>query len=357
MISKYKLRQAGWASVCALLLAACSEKASQPIAVQEPKFVKLTEVQEVPALDEFTFPAAVSAVKTVDLSFEVSGRLVQTDIVEGSDVRQGHLLATIDPEPFERRVAEQRTRLNQARRELDRIERMFARQLVSQSVLDSTQTAFELAEIDLKNAQQDLGYTRLIAPFNAKISRRLVENNSVVSAGTPVAQLQDLSKVYFNINVPERLLTANIGRGIARAEARLINQPDNWFSVEYVEHRTQPDPISQTYEVVFAMQPNAQLRVTPGARAIVRVNLAGTPYTEGLVVPITALVGDKQAGFKVWKYQPAKGVVQAVDVNVVHVEENLVVLLSELNAGDRIVAAGASLMREGLQVKPFEMER
>ncbi|WP_218312717.1 efflux RND transporter periplasmic adaptor subunit [Alteromonas antoniana] len=340
-----------------LLITGCSEKPEENAASQPaPRYVKLATVAPVPAFDEFTFPAMVSAVKTVDLSFEVSGRLVQMDIVPGSDVSKGHLLATIDRQPFVRAVEQQQTRRDQARRELDRIQRMFNQDLVSQSALDSAKTAFELAEIELQNAQQDLSYTELTAPFDAQISERLVENNSVVNAGQPIARLQDVSKVYFNINVPERLLTANIGRGIKRARASLASTRDQWYTVEYVEHRTQPDPVSQTYEVIFAMEPQPGMNVTPGARAVVKVELAGTPYSDALVLPVKALIGSKEAGFTVWVYNDTTNQVTPATVSVVHVQDELAVIHSNLAAGQQVVAAGASQMREDMVVLPYRGE-
>ena len=138
-------------------LSACSsEEPAEQQANVAPRYVKLATVSNIPDFDEFTFPAVVSAVKTVDLSFEVSGRLIQTDLVTGSDINKGKLLATIDRKPFERRVDESTTRLDQAKRELDRIEKMFAQKLVAQSSLDTAKTSYELAVIDLKNAEQDL---------------------------------------------------------------------------------------------------------------------------------------------------------------------------------------------------------
>lgn len=339
-----------------LFTVGCSDPVKKPVAESKAKYVKLAPAKPVPTFDEFTFPAVVSAVKTVNLSFEVSGRLVQMDIVPGSEVNEGHLLATIDRQPFERRVDEQQTRRDQARRELDRIQRMFNQGLVSQSSLDSAKTAFELAEIDLQNSKQDLSYTRLTAPFDAQVSERLVENNSVVNAGQPIARLQDVSKIYFNIHVPERLLTANIGRGIKRARASLATARNQWYAVEYVEHRTQPDPVSQTYEVVFAMQPQAGMTVTPGARAVVKVELTGTPYPDALVIPVKALIGSQEEGFTVWVYDPTSRTVNPTSVTVVHIQDELAVIHSELTAGQQVVAAGASQMREDIIVLPYRGE-
>jgi RND family efflux transporter MFP subunit len=340
-----------------LTLAGCTSEDDIQNKTVAPRYVKLAEVSTVPAFDEFTFPAVVSAVKTVDLSFEVSGRLVQTDLTTGNDIEEGKLLATIDRQPFERRVDEQRTRLEQSKRELDRIEKMYAQKLVAQSTLDTAKTTYELAEIELKTAKQDLSYTQLYAPFDAKVSQRLVENNSFVAAGTPIARLQDVSKIYFNINVPERLLTANLNRGIKQASASLTTEETQWYPVNYVEHNTQPDPVSQTYEVVFAMEPREDLPLTPGARAVVKVSLQGSPFPDGVVVPIQSLVGDKASGFAVWVYDESSKLVNKVSVTVEHIHEDFAVLSGSLALGQKVVAAGATKMRADMKVLPYEGEK
>ncbi|AGP77538.1 multidrug resistance protein [Alteromonas mediterranea 615] len=343
------------------LTACSSEEPVQEQSQASPRYVKLATVSNIPDYDEFTFPAVVSAVKTVDLSFEVSGRLIQTDLVTGSDIEKGKLLATIDRKPFERRVEESKTRLEQAKRELDRIEKMFARKLLAQSALDTAKTSYELAVIDLKNAEQDLSYTQLYAPFDAKVSQRLVENNSFVAAGTPIARLQDVSKIYFNINVPERLLTANIGRGIKQASATLATNRNQWYPVNYVEHSTQPDPVSQTYEVVFAMEPREELPLTPGARAVVKVSLQGSLYPEGFVVPVRSLVGDENSGFAVWVYNDETSSVVKTPVDVKHIENELAIIKGkgqgDISLGLQVVAAGATQMRADMKVLPYQGEK
>jgi RND family efflux transporter MFP subunit len=338
-------------------LAACTSEKNETSKPDSPRYVKLAEVSNIPNFDEFTFPAVVSAVKTVDLSFEVSGRLIQTDLVTGNDIEKGKLLATIDRKPFERRMEESKTRLEQSERELNRIEKMFAQKLVAQSTLDSAKTSYELAMLDLKNAEQDLSYTQLYAPFDAKLSQRLVENNSFVAAGTPIARLQDVSKIYFNINVPERLLTANLGRGIKQASATLATNRSQWYPVSYVEHSTQPDPVSQTYEVVFAMEPRDELPLTPGARAIVKVSLQGSMYPEGLVVPVKALVGDENNGFAVWIFDKATSRVNKQTVNVKHIENELAIIEGDISLGQRVVSAGASKMTADMKVLPYKGEK
>ena len=133
-------------------LSACSsEEPAEQQANVAPRYVKLATVSNIPDFDEFTFPAVVSAVKTVDLSFEVSGRLIQTDLVTGSDINKGKLLATIDRKPFERRVDESTTRLDQAKRELDRIEKIVNKiNLVEENIAKLQDSDFPKKTIEFK---------------------------------------------------------------------------------------------------------------------------------------------------------------------------------------------------------------
>ena len=161
--------------------------------------------------------------------------------------------------------------------------------------------------------------------------------------------------------MPERLLTANIGRGIKQASATLATNRNQWYPVNYVEHSTQPDPVSQTYEVVFAMEPRAELPLTPGARAVVKVSLQGSLYPEGFVVPVKSLVGDEDSGFAVWVYNDETSSVVKTPVDVKHIENELAIIKGkgqgDISLGRQVVAAGATQMRADMKVLPYQGEK
>lgn len=344
-------------------LSACSDAPEQTVKKEVIQAVKLVAAGDSPDSTLRTFPAEVSAVKTIDVSFEVNGRLQNTNLQTGSRVNKGEVLAQIDPTPFEQSVQEAKARLAQAKRNLDRIESTFEKQLASQSEMDTAKTNYELAEIALQRAEQDLSYTKLVSPFEAQISERLVDNNSYVRAGEIIARLQDVSRFYFNINVPERMLSRYKEGTPVTARAYLISLPEQQFELEYVEHDTQPDPVTQTYKVVFATQfkkeeaATIQGTLTPGARAVVEVTIGSQTYGDGLLVPFTSLVGNKDSGFHLWRFNESENQVERVEVQVLHVEGTFALVQGDLNKGDRVVAAGANKMRQGLTVKPYQAER
>ncbi|WP_371188935.1 efflux RND transporter periplasmic adaptor subunit [Thalassotalea maritima] len=340
-----------------LLVAGCGDKATDdaPTTVQPP-VVQLRDVVATPQQNHYTFPAEVSAVKTLDLSFEVSGRLVKTDLLTGSTVKKGALLAAIDGAPFLRKVKEAQAKRDQALRERKRLAALIEKNLISRSSMDKVTTELELAEIALQKAKQDLSYTKLYAPFDAQVSERLVDNSNFVSSGQTIATLQDMSRIFFTFNVPERLITNYKDNTILSAKARLVHQTEQ-FDIVYVEHSTAVDPITQTYEVVFAMNPIAGRNIPPGARGIVDIIFASELNNDGLMIPFSALIGSEESGFSVFKFDATTQQVQKLAVKPTKIVEGYAVIRSELKVGDKVVAAGANQLSDGMVVRQYQGER
>ncbi|MDN3653257.1 efflux RND transporter periplasmic adaptor subunit [Thalassotalea ponticola] len=344
--------------VCLIcLLAGCSDSGQTTVESTSPsaKVVQVAAVVDRPELTHYTFPATVTSVKNLALSFEVSGRLLDNALLTGSQVKKGDLLATLDSVPYQRRVNEKTALRDKAARELKRVKALFSRNLVAQSALDNAKTDYELAQIALLKAQQDLDYTKLYAPFDAQVSERLIDSNNLVQAGQPIATLQDMSRIYFTFNVPERLLSIYKGNPVVTARAKLVNQPGS-FAIEYVEHSTAVDPVSQTYKVVFAMDPIANRNITPGARATVDIAFNNSSDLGHHRVPFSALVGASESGFKVFKVM-SDNTVSLVPVEVIKVVDGYALLESDLVVGDRVVSAGASHLSDGMSVRVYQGER
>lgn len=355
----YFIRQVLLVSFLSLVMIAlngCSDSAAVSMPVERVQAVKVVPAQAATQVVSRSFPAEVSAVKTIDLSFEVSGRLIKTNLVTGSSVKHQQVLAKIDPTPFQQREQEAQARLNQAQRDLSRIEMTAKNGLVSQSQLDEAKTQFELSKIALERAQQDLSYTTLLAPFDSQISERFAEQGNFVQAGDLIARIQDVSRYYFNVNVPERLVSQYKQGSLLSTKAHIISAPELRYDLEYVEHATQPDPITQTYKVVFAATV-IDTHLTPGARATVTINLKEENPEFALRLPFTALKGNDGEGFHVWKYDQSDSQVKKVKVEVSSINNQFATIRSGITQGDLIVAAGTAKMRDGLIVKPYSTEQ
>ncbi|ASP48940.1 efflux RND transporter periplasmic adaptor subunit [Cognaticolwellia beringensis] len=334
------------------VLQACSEP-TPVIKETAPVVVQLTAARLTNLVDEYEFPATVSVVKSVDLKFEVSGRLIFESLIEGSEVKKGQVLAKIDPKPFQRKVEENRIRHEDAQRNLKRIKDVFEKNVASQRDYDEAKSQFSITKIALENAEQDLSYCTIRAPFDAVIGARYIENDSLIRSGDTLANLQDRSELYFSFEVPERIMTANAGNRDVIATAHIIGQKDKVYDIHYVEHKTTPDPITQTYGVTFALDGKVAKSFYPGSRAIVNI-MQKNSREQVLVIPLSALMGNSDSGFSVWRFNQSENMLSLVKVNVSKLEGEYALVSSGLNSGDKVVSAAVSQMREGLIVREYK---
>jgi RND family efflux transporter MFP subunit len=338
------------------LLAACTQEPGEESKKMIAQTVKVSEVQLPNATTKQQFPAQVSAVKTIDLSFEVTGRLQSQNLQAGNNVKRGELLATIDPTPFLRNVAESQARFKQATKDLERITSTHSKGLSPQSQLDEAKTNFELADVALKSAKQELAYTKLYAPFDAQISQRLIENDSYVQAGDVVAHLQDVSRYQVSVNIPERSMAGFKKEQLQSARAEILSLPKQTFPLKYVEHSTQADPITQSFTIVFEMDANQDLGIFPGSRASVHLASNTKADLEGVKVPFTALLGEKNSGFHIWKFNNNTSTVERAQVQVLKLIDNFALVSGDVQRGDMVVSAGVSKISEGQSVRPYQPE-
>jgi RND family efflux transporter MFP subunit len=335
-----------------ILLQACSEP-TEVTKEPAPVVVQLTSARLTNLVNDYEFPATVSAVKSVDLKFEVSGRLIFESLVEGSEVKKGQVLAKIDPKPFQRKVQESRIRHEDAQRNLKRIKDVFEKNVASQRDYDQAKSQFSITKIALTNAEQDLSYCTIRSPFDAVIGARYIENDSLIRTGDSLANLQDRSALYFTFEVPERIMTANAGNRDVKASAHIIGQEDKIFDIRYVEHKTTPDPITQTYGVTFALDGNIAKSFYPGSRAIVNIKQNNND-SQALIIPLSALVGNNDSGFSVWRFNQVQNSLTKVKVKVSQLKGDYAVISLGLSRDDKVVSAAVGQMREGLIVREYK---
>ena len=352
-----------WLSVLALgvLLAACQEEGPDPAAVAEaelnaqPRPAKIFTVSDQVGLLSRRFTGRVEAVQTVDLSFQVAGKLAQMPILESQEVSEGDLIAKLDPTDYERAVREAELRLRQAKQDLDRLETLRDRSVISQKSYDDQKNEYDLAVEDLEAAKQNLKYTEIRAPFSGIITLRLVDSFTTVNVGTAVVRLQDVSETQIDINVPEALFAKVTENNVASLEAEFPSIPDKQFPLEYREHSTEVDPITQTYRITLAMPRTKDEQVYPGmtAAVIAKIRPVGLDMESSFLVPTGAVAIDGQEKSYVWRFDENSGSVSKAPVELGVVMGEYIPIAGGISAGDKIVAAGVMHLSDGQVVKPL----
>ncbi|GHB32659.1 hemolysin secretion protein D [Pseudovibrio japonicus] len=339
----------------ALLLASCQEKevveAAETVAPRPARVMVVSEVDDLFTRD---FTGRVDAVQTVDLAFRVSGQLVELPVVEGQRIAKGDLIAALDPTDFENAVREAEVNYEQKKKDLKRYETLKNKQVISEGAYDNAKTAFDLAAVTLDKAQQNLGYTRIEAPYDAIVTSRLLDNYTIINGGTSIARVQDMSEVRINIDVPERLFAQATETSVLKMTAEFPSHPGKVFPLEYREHRTEADKVAQTYRVTLAVKDAAGYNIIPGMTASVKVklNALDEAHNTAFFVPTSAVGSSPDKTPYVWVVNEDEKRVGRRKVELGTVLGAYIPVLTGLNDGEMIVTAGVSHLSENQQIVP-----
>lgn len=370
------------AGVLLPLIAACSrsDATNQPQGAPPAPSVSVSKVlqREVVRYDEYT--GRVEAVESVELRPRVGGYLQSVHFKAGTEVKKGQLLFVIDPRPFQAeyerlRAEEQRavTRLELARSDLARAERLLEARAVSQEELDSRRAARREAEASLgagraavSAAKLNLEFTRVSAPIDGRIGRALVTEGNLVSgpnagAATLLTTIVSLDPAYVYFDADERALLEYIelDRSGERKSSRVTRTPvevglstDEGFPhkgyMDFVDNRLDPNTGTIRGRAVVA---NPDRILTPGMFA--RVRLPGTGKYQATLVSDRAIASDQSNKFVLTVAED--GTVEYRRVKVGPVVEGMRAVLEGLKPGDRVITNGMQRVRPGMKAEAKEV--
>ena len=159
-------------------------------------------------------------IKNVDLVARVQGVLQSINYKDGTFVKEGTTLFTIEPETYKLKLeqaqaaeAGAQASVRQAEADFKRQSELVQRQAVSQATLDNSTSARDNAQANLQQAQVNTkiaavnyGYTNVTAPFDGVVSAHLVSVGELVGASSPtqLATIVALDPIYVNFNVNEQ---------------------------------------------------------------------------------------------------------------------------------------------------------
>lgn len=302
-----------------------------------------------------SFTGIVAARVQSDLGFRVSGKVLQRLVDAGQAVRRGQPLMRVDPtdlalagRAYEDAVSAATARARQTADDEARYRGLVSAGAVSRSAYDGTKTAAEAARAELSAAKaradvarNETGYAELLADADGVVMETLAEPGQVVAAGQVVIRVAHAGEREAIIDLPETLRPAigSTGRatlyGSSRTGSAQLRQLSN------AAHRQ-----TRTFEARYVL--DERLADAP-LGATVSVQIAAGDSAPTLRVPLGAIF-DAGKGPGVWRVD---GDAPRVSWRAVHVTGlgDEAAVIGELEPGDRIVALGAHLLREGESVR------
>lgn len=354
-----------------VLVAGCGQNNTY-VAPPPPKVVVTAPVaQTVTRYFETTGNAA--AINTANLVARVPGFLTEIAYQDGAAVKQGTHLFSIEPEPYRLKLqqaqaaeAAAEATVAQTQAEYDRQQELASRQVNTKAALDnatanrdSAKAKLLSAQADTKQAQINLDYTRVVAPFDGIVTARQVSIGELVggSGAQVLATIVQLNPIYVNFNVSERdvLRVRDILNKRGETAANLMGTPIEvglQTDVGY-PHKGKLNYIAPTVNpgtgtlAARAELPNEARLMLPGFFARIRVPMEESP---ALLVPTVAL-GSDQAG-RYLLIVDGDNVVQQRKVTVGPVVGENTVIESGLKADEKVIVSGLLRAIPGQKVDP-----
>lgn len=336
-----------------VLFAGCSGSEADEQQMKHLLPVKVATVTSGAESTDRQFAGRVKAVQSVDLSFQVGGKLDRLNFLEGEILPKGTLIAELDDRDYRRRVKEARVNVELLEKTLKRQRSLAGSKVVSQQQLDEVESNFNLAKVALEKAEQDLAYTKLRVPFDALATRQLVENYTNVQPGQSIVRLQNISEVRIQISVPEKMLATVSKDRISSVNAEFEFLPERAFALEYREHQAEADSVTQTYIVELGMPRPENVQILPGMTARVKVKLK--EEKGDLWVPLAAVQTGADGNPYVWQINADQSVSRA-PVALGRTDGESVQVVEGLSPAMKLVAAGGQHLYDGAKVRNYAQD-
>jgi RND family efflux transporter MFP subunit len=339
-----------------LALAACGDKPLNDPRTVAP-LVRSAIVQTAGA-EARSFTGTVAARVQSDLGFRVSGKVLERLVDAGQTVRRGQLLMRIDPVDLklatlaqEQSVSAARARAQQTAQDELRYRELRGTGAISASAYDQAKAAADAASAQLaaaeaqaRTAQNASRYADLTADADGVVVETLAEPGQVVSSGQAVVRIAQAGAREAVVQLPETLRPAVGSTGLAS----LFGSPGPAAPTKLRQLSNAADRSTRTFEARYVLE--GDLARAP-LGTTVTVQLAAPSAVAGsLKVPLGAL-HDAGKGSGVWVITGDQPTVAWRPVSVRRVDEDSARVGNELKPGERVVALGAHLLREGEQVR------
>lgn len=340
------------ALVTVLLLTACGQKKGEKSVTIRP--VKTATVESRSEISK-DFSGIVEAVDYVKLAFRVSGQIIDLPIIEGQKVSKGQLIAAVDPRDIALQYAADKSAFETAAAQVERNKRLLGRQAISVQEYEISLSNYQKAKSAFELSNNNMRDTKLTAPFDGSIEKRLVENYQRVNSGEGIVQLVNTKKLRIKFTIPDaylHLLRASDQRFMVAFDT-YKGKMFNAKLEEYLDISTDGTGIPVTITIDDPSFDRVLYDVKPGFTCSIRFSANVGPLLEEsmTVVPLSAVFGESES---------KKMYVWILDGNKVNRREVAVMsptgeaqafISSGLKAGEKVVIAGVYQLVEGETVK------
>jgi membrane fusion protein (multidrug efflux system) len=331
-----------------LLLLAASCQNNKPDASVQSKGPVAMEVKalvmEPRELENKIFTTGtILANEEVEIRAEVAGRITAINFQEGTMVRKGELLVTINDSELQAELKKLQLDQKLAKDDVYRKEQLLQMKAVSQEELDIARSKLGVIGADIELTQSRLEKTRIYAPFNGLIGLRYVSQGGYISSSNLVTRIQQIDPIKIEFSIPEKYLTQiKTGQEIQFT----ITGNDSTFTGTIYAIEPRIDPSTRSF-AARARCNNSGALLIPGAFA--KISIILEKIQNALVLPSDALIPDIR-GEKVFVSRNGKATSVFITTGIR--TEREVQVTGGISFSDTVITSGLLNIREQMAIRP-----
>jgi len=325
------------------LVAACGASGEEKGRDRPPPLVKAEPATTMRFVDRIEAVGNAVANEQVTISAPVTERIVRLNFDDGSFVRRGQVVAILQQAQEEAQLAEVQARARQADQQLGRITQLKNRGFATRADYDAQVAAAAAARAQGQQVRAQIGERVITAPFSGWVSLRNISAGAIVSQGSAIATISDVSTIKLDFPVPETMLSViRPGQGIIGVSAAWPDQP-----FRGVIHTIDPvvDPATRAV-TVRARIPNPDRRLRPGMMLTVGIE---TAPRLSLSVPELAVVGEGERRYVFVLGEGNRA--RRTEVRTGIRSGGRVEVLEGLRPGQRVISEGVVKVTDGMTVR------
>ena len=338
------------------LFTACKKEAKE-------EMIRAVKIQEINSMQDenfnIDFPAQISPSQKTVLAFKYAGKIKSINFESGDFVKKGQVIAIIDDTDYKVNLDAFSKKYEAAKAVAQNAEQQFARAetlykgdalakkdydnaLMQRNVAIST---FKEASAGLQNARNTLNDTKIVAPYDGYIDKKVVDVGTVVPEGGPVVSFisNEITDISVNASVKDIEYIKNAENIVFKDSGS-----DKIYSLKIKSVAQNPDSINLTYPVVFTFSELSEndkfLSGQTGTVTIVVKNKG----KEEILIPINAVFEDK--GSNVYLFKDGKAIKTPIELGELR-ETDKISVVKGLKTGDKVIVAGVSKLADGDKVK------
>ena len=338
------------------LFTACKKEAKE-------EMIRAVKIQEINSMQDenfnIEFPAQISPSQKTVLAFKYAGKIKSINFESGDFVKKGQVIAIIDDTDYKVNLDAFSKKYEAAKAVAQNAEQQFARAetlykgdalakkdydnaLMQRNVAIST---FKEASAGLQNARNTLNDTKIVAPYDGYIDKKVVDVGTVVPEGGPVVSFisNEITDISVNASVRDIEYIKNAENIVFKDSGS-----DKIYGLKIKSIAQNPDSINLTYPVIFTFSELSENdKFLSGQTGTVTIAVKNKGKEE-ILVPINAFFEDK--GSNVYLFKDGKAVKTPIELGELR-ETDKISVVKGLKTGDKVIVAGVSKLADGDKVK------